>query len=237
MSMIVQCPTLSCFMWWYFRRVFLAQKHWLSLSSFPQEFQQKIFVTACRLDYYCSSLSLFGSPHASDLFGEEVTVWCARFLLPSTRLLVLWPRPTFRLLHSLVLLAQASPLTPQNDVEVMWAKTATTTKLCTLKATTDGFCTSWNFFLRACTLLLLCCWGEVEDFLVVEFNHLQYVARFMPYVLETKMVHFSRHIRLLDLRRKSTKQMNRWHQAAFIILGYLWHNLLINVIRMHLYLH
>ena len=146
MSMIVQCPTLSCFMWWYFRRVFLAQKHWLSLSSFPQEFQQKIFVTACRLDYYCSSLSLFGSPHASDLFGEEVTVWCARFLLPSTRLLVLWPRPTFRLLHSLVLLAQASPLTPQNDVEVMWAKTATTTKLCTLKATTDGFCTSWNFF-------------------------------------------------------------------------------------------
>lgn len=24
---------------------------------------------------------------------------------------------------------------------------------------------------------------------------------------------------------KSTKQMNRWHQAAFIILGYLWHNL------------
>ena len=59
---------------------------------------------------------------------------------------MLWPRPTFRLLHSLVLLAQASPLTPQNDVEVMWAKTATTTKLCTLKATTDGFCTSWNFF-------------------------------------------------------------------------------------------
>ena len=102
---------------------------------------------------------------------------------------------------TLLLLAQASPLTPKLWREVMWAKTATTTKLCTLKATTDGFCTSWNFFTRVHTLFFFKLENErSRRFFGCEFNHLQYVARFMPYVLlllERKMVHFSRHIPLL----------------------------------------
>ena len=68
---------------------------------------------------------------------------------------------------TLLLLAQASPLTPKLWREVMWAKTATTTKLCTLKATTDGFCTSWIFFTRVHTLFFQQRTNEVEDFLVV----------------------------------------------------------------------
>ena len=112
---------------------------------------------------------------------------------------VLWPRPTFRLLHSAA--AGTSKSIDSKALEGSHVgQNRNNDQVMHTKGNDRWILYQLDFFYARAHSLLPATNERSRRFFGCEFNHLQYVARFMPYVLlllERKMVHFSRHIPLL----------------------------------------
>ena len=179
----------------------------LSLRVSPKNFNQKIFVTACRLRTTstavvslvrkkptrirpiwrggggggnCLVCQIFTAEHETE---ASLSVCCGLGLLFVCCTLRCWHKQV-HWLHEGSHVGQN-----RNNDQVMHTKGNDRWILYQL-----------DFFYARAHSLLPATNERSRRFFGCEFNHLQYVARFMPYVLlllERKMVHFSRHIPLL----------------------------------------